>query len=115
MSVTTIGLDLAKSIFQIHGVDARGLVVLTRRVRRGDLLAFFSTLPPCLVGMEACSSAHHWARELLTFGHDVRLIPPQYAKPYVKRNKTDAADADGAGVKPCYDIRPKSARQISNP
>lgn len=94
MSVTTIGLDLAKSIFQIHGVDALGHVVLKRRVRRGELLAFFDTFPPCLVGMEACSSAHHWARELMALGHEVRLIPPQYAKPYVKRNKTDAADAE---------------------
>jgi transposase len=94
MSVTTIGLDLAKSIFQIHRVDARGNSVLKRRVRRGELLAFFGSLPACLVGMEACSSAHHWARELLALGHEVRLIPPQYAKPYVKRNKTDAADAE---------------------
>lgn len=94
MSVTTIGLDLAKSIFQIHGVDARGNAVLKRRIRRGELLAFFGSLPACLVGMEACSSAHHWARELMALGHEVRLIPPQYAKPYVKRNKTDAADAE---------------------
>ena len=94
MSVMTIGVDLAKSIFQIHGVDARGNAVLKRRVRRGELLAFFGGLPSCLVGMEACSSAHYWARELMALGHEVRLIPPQYAKPYVKRNKTDAADAE---------------------
>ena len=84
MSVTTIGLDLAKSVFQVHGVDAGGHDVLKRRIRRRDLLAFFEELPPCLVGMEACSSAHHWARELVALGHDVRLIPPQYVKPYVK-------------------------------
>ena len=94
MSVTTIGLDLAKSVFQVHGVDAGGHAVLKRRLRRQGLLAFFEELPPCLVGMEACSSAHHWARELVELGHDVRLIPPQYVKPYVKRNKTDAADAE---------------------
>jgi transposase len=90
MSVTTIGLDLAKSVFQVHGVDAGGHAVLKRRVRRQGLLAFFEEPPPCLVGMEACSSAHYWARELVGLWHDVRLIPPQY----VKRNKTDAADAE---------------------
>ena len=94
MSVTTIGPDLAKSMFQVHGVDGEGRVALKRRIRRRDLLAFIGGLPPCLVGMEACSSAHHWARELVALGHDVRLIPPQYAKPHVKRNKTDAADAE---------------------
>jgi transposase len=94
MSVVTIGLDLAKSVFQVHGIDASGRAVLRRRLSRGELSAFFAKQPPCLVGMEACSSAHHWARELVRLGHTVRLIPPQYVKPYVKRNKTDAADAE---------------------
>ena len=94
MSVVTIGLDLAKSVFQVHGVDAAGYAVLRRRLGRSELAAFFAKQPPCLVGMEACSSAHHWARELVRLGHRVRLIPPQYVKPYVKRNKTDAADAE---------------------
>jgi transposase len=94
MPVVTIGLDLAKTVFQAHGVDADGQTVLRRRLGRGELLAFFAKLPPCLIAMEACSSAHHWARELVILGHDVRLIPPQYVKPYVKRNKTDAADAE---------------------
>ena len=113
MSVTTIGLDLAKSIFQIHGVDARGNAVLKRRVRRGELLTFFGNLPACLVGMEACSSAHYWARELMALGHEVRLIPPQYAKPYVKRNKTDAADAEAiceAVVRPNMRFVPVKSR-----
>jgi transposase len=94
MPVASIGLDLAKSVFQVHGVDGAGHTVLRRRLARHELLAFFAKQPACLVGMEACSSAHHWARELMQLGHTVKLIPPQYAKPYVKRNKTDAADAE---------------------
>jgi len=94
MSVVTIGVDLAKSVFQVHGVDADGRVVLKRRLARGQLLEFFSRRPACLVGMEACSSAHHWAREPVRLGLAVRLIPPQYVKPYVKGNKTDAADSE---------------------
>lgn len=94
MPVVSLGIDLAKSVFQVHGVDASGYAVLRRRLGRSEVLVFFARLSPCLVGMEACSSAHHWARELARLGHDVRLIPPQYVKPYVKRNKTDAADAE---------------------
>jgi transposase len=94
MNVTTVGLDLAKHVFQAHGIDAEGRVLFTKRLRRADVSAFFSTLPPCVIGMEACATAHHWARELETIGHHVRLMPPQYVKPYVKRNKNDAADAE---------------------
>ena len=91
---TTIGLDLAKSVFQVHGVSADGTAVLRRQLRRGQVLAFFSRLEPCLIGMEACSGAHHWARELAALGHEVRLMPAAYVKPYVKRGKTDRADAE---------------------
>jgi transposase len=91
--VSTIGLDLAKRVFQVHGVNAAGQVVVTRRLGRGQVLAFFGKVPPCLVGMEACATAHYWARELAQLGHIVRLIPPAYVKPYVRRGKNDAADA----------------------
>src|SRR5258708_29393035 len=94
MKITTIGLDLAKSVFQVHGVDATGQVMVRKSLRRSQMLAFFAKLPPCLVGIEACGTSHHWARELIKFGHDVRLMPPAYVKPYVKRGKTDAADAE---------------------
>lgn len=94
MQVTTIGLDLAKNVFQIHGIDAAGEVVIRKRVRRPDVLRFFADLPPCTVGMEACSTAHYWARELMALGHQVRLVPPAYVKPYVKRGKNDAIDAE---------------------
>ena len=94
MQVMTIGVDLAKHIFQLHGVDAQGHVVLRRRVRRANLLAFFRELPPCLVGLEACGTAHHWARQLGALGHTVRLMSPAYVKPYVKRQKNDMADAE---------------------
>jgi transposase len=93
-SIAVIGLDIAKSVFQIHGIDESGAVVVRRQLRRGQMLDYFARLPPCLIGLEACATGHHWGRELRTLGHDVRLIPPQYVKPYVKRNKTDAADAE---------------------
>jgi len=91
---TTIGIDLAKSVFQVHGVDADGAIVVKRKLRRAQILTFFAGLEPCLVGMEACAGAHFWARELQALGHDVRIMPPSYVKPYVKRGKTDAADAE---------------------
>lgn len=91
--ITTIGLDIAKNVFQLHCVDEDGKVVLRRPLRRGQMLAFFGALPPCLVGMEACATAHHWARALMALGHEVRLIPPAYVKPYIRRQKNDAADA----------------------
>jgi transposase len=93
-SVTTIGLDIAKSVFQVHGVDAHGNVVVRRQLKRGHVLGFFEKLPPCLVGVEACASSHHWSRELQKLGHTVRLMPPAYVKPYVKRQKNDATDAE---------------------
>lgn len=94
MNVTTIGLDLAKSVFQVHGIDAHGKTLITRQLRRGKVLEFFANLPACLVGIEACPSAHHWAREISKLGHEVRLMPPGYVKPYVKRGKNDRADAE---------------------
>src|SRR5918999_148170 len=92
--VTTIGLDIAKSVFQVHGVDAGGQVAIRRRLKRRYVLAFFQKLPPCLVGIEACASSHHWSRELQALGHTVRLMPPAYVKPYVKRQKNDTTDAE---------------------
>ena len=92
--ITTIGLDLAKTVFQVHGADGSGQAVLRRRLRRHQVLAFFSQLPSCVVAMEACGGAHFWGRELAWLGHDVRLILPAYVKPFVKRQKFDAADAD---------------------
>lgn len=94
MQVTTIGLDLAKNVFQLHGVDERGKTVLRKQLRRDQVAAFLARLPACLVGMEACGSAHHWARKLQSLGHTVRLIAPQFVKPFVKSNKNDAADAE---------------------
>ena len=91
--VITIGIDLAKNVFQVHGVDAAGAVAVRRQLRRAQVLPFFKKQPPCLVGMEACATAHHWARQLIELGHEVKLTPPTYVKPYVKRSKNDAADA----------------------
>jgi len=94
MNITTVGLDLAKSVFQIHGVDARGKPALKKQLRRDQVAAYFANQPPCLIGMEACGSAHHWARKLQSLGHTVKLMAPQFVKPYVKTNKNDAADAE---------------------
>ena len=93
-TTTTIGLDIAKSVFQVHGVDAAGQVVIRRQLKRRYVLSFFQKLPQCLVGIEACASSHHWSRELQALGHTVRLMPPAYVKPYVKRQKNDATDAE---------------------
>jgi transposase len=93
-AITAVGLDIAKSVFQVHGVGARGCAVVRRQLKRRYVLAFFKKLPPCLVGIEACATSHHWSRELKALGHTVRLIPPAYVKPYVKRQKNDAADAE---------------------
>ena len=92
--VAVVGVDLAKSVFQVHGIDAQGQVVLRKRLSRSKLLSFFAGLPRCLIGMETCASANYWARELMALGHEVRLMPPQYVKPYVKRSKNDASDAE---------------------
>jgi transposase len=92
--ISTIGVDLAKHVFQLHGVGPDGFVVLRRKLRRAQMLSFFADLPQCLIGMEACATAHHWARELRAIGHEVWLMPPHYVRPYVKRGKNDAADAE---------------------
>jgi transposase len=92
--IITVGLDLAKHMFQVHGADASGRAVLRKKLRRHQLLEFFGQLPGCLIGMEACGSAHFWGREIRNLGHDVRLIPPAHVKPFVKRQKNDAADAE---------------------
>jgi transposase len=94
LEITTIGLDLAKSVFQLHGIDASGSVVLRKKLRRSELIDTFQKLPPCLVGMEACATAHYWAREISALGHQVRLMPPAYVKAYLRRQKNDAADAE---------------------
>ena len=106
--ITTIGLDLAKSVFQVHAVDAMGSVVMRKRLRRGQVLAFFAEIPPCLIGLEACATAHYWARELIALGHEARLMPPNYVKAYVKRNKHDVADAEAI----CEAVRRPSMRFV---
>lgn len=117
MQITTIGLDIAKHVFQVHGVDAQGHPLIKRRLRRSEVLRFFGELPPCLVGLEACATAHYWAREITALGHQVRLMPPQYVRPFVKRNKNDAADAEAiceAVTRPTMRFVPiKSAEQQS--
>ena len=94
MNITTIGIDLAKSVFQLHGIDSYGKVLIKKQIKRAQMAEYFVNLKPCLIGMEACGSAHHWARKLEGFGHTVKLMPPQYVKPYVKTNRNDAADAE---------------------
>jgi transposase len=115
MQITTIGLDIAKNVFQVHGIDAAEKVVVRKQLRRGQVLKFFASLPPCLVGMEACATAHYWARELTKLDHEVRLMPAKDVKAYVKRNKNDAADAEAiceAVRRPTMRfVRAKSAEQ----
>ena len=94
MQITTTGLDIANNVFQVHGIDAAEKAVVRRQLRRGQVMKFFEALPPCLVGMEACATAHHWTRKLTKLGHEVRLMPAKDVKAYVKRNKNDAADAE---------------------
>ena len=116
-NVSTIGLDIAKHVFQVHGIDARGAVVIRRRLRRDDVATFFASLPPSLIGIEACATGHHWARVLMAQGHEVRLMPASYVKPYVKRQKNDATDAEAiceAVTRPTMRFVPvKSAEQQS--
>lgn len=109
MKITTIGLDLAKSIFQVHGVDEEGAVVLVKRLRRKQMVGFFAKLLSCLIGIEACGSAHHWARTLVAVGHEVKLMPPAYVKAYVKRGKNDAADAQAI----CEAVRRPTMRFVA--
>ena len=108
MQITTIGLDIAKNVFQVHGIDAAEKVVVRKQLRRSQVLKFFASLPPCLVGMEACASAHYWARELTKLGHQVRLMPAKDVKAYVKRNKNDAADAEAT----CEAVRRPTMRFV---
>jgi transposase len=111
MQITTIGLDIAKNVFQVHGIDASEKIVVRKQLRRGQVLAFFKALPPCLVGMEACATAHYWAPELTKLGHQVRLMPAKDVKAYVKRNKNDAADAEAI----CEAVRRPTTPSIHGP
>src|SRR5216110_2858568 len=115
MQITTIGLDIAKNVFQVHGLDATEKVVVRKQLRRSQVMAFFEALPRCLIGMEACATSHHWARELTKLGHEVRLMPAKDVKAYVKRNKNDAADAEAiceaVGRPRMRLVRAKSAEQ----
>jgi transposase len=116
--VTTIGLDIAKSVFQVHGVDDAGVVVLRKRISRAKVLEFFTGLPPCLIGIEACPAAHHWGRELQACGHTVKLMPPSYVKAYLKRSKNDANDAAAicqAVTRPSTCGSSRSRRRSSRP
>ena len=109
MQVTTIGLDIAKNVFQVHGIDATEKVVVRKQLRRGQLIKFFEALAPCLIGMEACATAHYWARELTKLGHQVRLMPAKDVKAYVKRNKNDSADAEAI----CEAVRRPTMRFVA--
>ena len=109
MQITTIGLDIAKNVFQVHGIDAAEKVVVRKQLRRGQMMKFFAVLPPCLVGMEACATAHYWARELTKLGHEVRLMPAKDVKAYIKRNKNDAIDAEAS----CEAVRRPTMRFVA--
>ena len=113
-TITTIGLDIAKSVFQVHGVDAQGKVIVRRQLKRRHVLAFFQKLPPCLIGIEACASSHYWSRELQALGHTVRLMPPAYVKPYVKRQKNDAANI-GRGPPACWHASQRKSLRSHSP
>jgi transposase len=108
MKIAVIGLDLAKSVFQAHGIDESGRTVLVKKLHRKQMLPFFSNLPPCLIGVEACATAHHWARTLSAMGHEVKLMPPSYVKGYVKRGKSDALDAEAI----CEAVQRRSMRFV---
>ena len=111
--VVVVGLDIAKSVFQVHGVDRDGGVVVRRRLRRSRVLPFFATVEPCRIGIEACATGHYWARELRALWHDVRLMAPSYVKPYVKRQKNDAADAEASQFE-CTSVKPASVHSTRN-
>ena len=115
MEIRTVGLDLAKNVFQVHAIGDTGEVIVRRSLRRAQVIPFFSKLPPCLIGIEACATSHHWARELVGLGHEVRLMPPAYVKPYVKRGKTDAGDAEAICEAVTRPTSSPSSRSSSRP